>query len=235
MRWIGASLLLSAWLLASWCGVAAEPARELDSTLALAPAARTGEAKAGEAKTGEAKIEGFRSAGFGMTEAQLRQAIRKDFPAVGDKVSSEFNQAEKTTVLTVTVPDLIPATGRARVSYILGYSSKKLIQVNVNWIAETKSQASAESVVGAANLLRNYFLAGGYLPDSIVANQQLANGYVVFRGLDARSHMVLVVLSGATGAAAPRDADKAPPIGLQLSYILDPEHPDVYQVPKGQF
>jgi hypothetical protein len=227
MRWVGASFLLSAWLLVSWCGVAAEPAREPGSALPFAPAARA------EA----AKIEGFRSAGFGMTEAQVRLAVHKDFPAAGEKVSSELNPAEKTTVLTVYVPDLIPGTGKARISYILGYSTRKLIQVNVNWTAEAKSPASAESVVGAANLLRNYFLTGGYLPESIVANQQLPNGYVVFRGLDARSRMVVVVLSGATGGAAPaaHDAEKAPPIGLQLSYILDPEHPDVYQVPKGQF
>jgi hypothetical protein len=227
MRWIGASLLLGGWLLVSWCGVAAEPAREPGSALPLAPAAP------GEA----AKVEGFRSAGFGMTEAQVRQAIRKDFPVAGEKVSSELNQAEKTTVLTVYVPDLIPGTGRARISYIFGYSTKKLIQVNVNWTAEPKSPASAESVVGTANLLRNYFLVGGYQPESIVVNLQLPNGYVVFRGTDARSRMVVVVLSGATdaGATAPHDAEKAPPIGLQLAYILDPEHPDVYQVPKGQF
>ena len=227
MRWVSASLLLSAWLLVSWCGMAAEPAREPGSALPFAPAA----------PTAEAKVEGFRSAVFGMTEAQVRQAIHKDFPAAAEKVASEPNAAEKTTVLTTYVPDLIPGTGRARISYILGYNTKKLIQVNVNWTAEAKSPSSADSVVGAANLLRNYFLAGGYVPQSIVANQQLPNGYVVFRGLDARSRMVVVVLSGATGAAAaaPHDAEKAPPIGLQLSYILDPEHPDIYQVPKGQF
>ena len=227
MRWIGASLLLSVWLLVSWCGMAAELAREPGSALPLAPAA------SGE----EAKVDGFRSASFGMTEAQLRQAIHKDFSAAGEKIASEFNQTEKTTVLTIYVPDLIPGTGKARISYILGFNTKKLIQVNVSWTAEPKSPASAESVVGAANLLRNYFLAGGYVPESVIVNQQLPNGYVVFRGIDARSRMVLVMLAGATGAgaSAPHDAEKAPPIGLQLSYILDPEHPDIYQVPKGQF
>src|SRR5580704_4739816 len=144
MRWVGASLLLSAWLLVSWCGMAAEPAREPSSALPFAPAAGAG----------EAKIEGFRSAGFGMTEAQVRLAVHKDFPAAGEKVSSELNPAEKTTVLTVYVPDLIPGTGKARISYILGYSTKKLIQVNISWAAEGKSPASAENVVGTANLLR---------------------------------------------------------------------------------
>jgi hypothetical protein len=224
MRWIGASLLLSGWLLGVSGGLAAEAAHEPGSALPMAPAS----------PTEEAKVEGFRSAQFGMTEAQLRQAIRKDFPTGGDKVTSEANHGEKTTVLTVHVADLIPGTGKARVSYILGYTTKKLIQVNVNWVAEPKSAAAAENLVGAANLLRNYFLAGGYQPDSIIANQQMPNGYVVFRGRDARARMVLLVLAGTTGTP-PADAEKAPPVGLQLSYILDPEHPDVYQVPKGQF
>ncbi|MEJ0068450.1 MAG: hypothetical protein WDO24_06700 [Pseudomonadota bacterium] len=224
MRWIGASLLLSVWLLSSSVGLTAEETREPGSALPLAPAT----------PTEEAKVEGFRSALFGMTEAQLRQAIRKDFPAGGDKVASELNHGEKTTVLTVQASDLIPGTGKARVSYIIGYTTKKLIQVNITWIAEPKSTAAAENLVGAANLLRNYFLAGGYRPDTIIANQQMPNGYVVFRGLDARSRMVILVLTGATGTP-PADAEKAPPVGLQLSYILDPEHPDVYQVPKGQF
>jgi hypothetical protein len=74
-------------------------------------------------------------------------------------------------------------------------------------------------------------LASGYVPESV----PLPNGYVVFRGVDARSRMVLAVPTGATGtgASAPHDTEKAPPVGLQLSYILDPS--DAYQVPKGQF
>src|SRR5581483_8017831 len=225
---IGALLVASAGLLLSGNGIAAEAAREPGSAAALASGAP---AANGEA----AKIEGFRSAGFGMTEAQVRQAIRKDFPAAGEKIASELNPAEKTTVLTIRVPDLIPGTGSAHVSYILGFTSKKLIQVNIRWAAEPKSPASAESVVGAANLLRNYFMAAGYAPDSIVANRQMPDGYIVFRGQDAQARMVVLLLSGATAPSASAHDPKAAPIGLLLSYILDPVHPDVYQVPKGQF
>jgi hypothetical protein len=167
-----------------------------------------------------------------MTEAQVRQAIRKDFPAVGEKIASELNAAEKTTVLSIQVQDLIPGSGRAKVSYIIGYSSKKLIQVNVTWAADPKSPAGAEGVVATANLLRTYFLAASYKPDSVIANRQLPNGYLVFRGMDARSRMVVLLLTGAT--AVP-EGEKAPPVMLQLSYIGDPDHPDIYQVPKGAF
>jgi hypothetical protein len=228
MRWVGATLLLGAWLLVVVSAADAQPAKD-----AFAPNSAQSAAPNTPSNTAEeAKVEGFRSASFGMLEAQVRQAIRKDFPGPGEKITSEANAAEKTTVLGVIVPDVIPGTGKARVSYILGYTTKKLIQINLNWSAEPKSPTTAEGLVGAANLLRSYFLAGGYRPDSIVANQQLPNGYVVFRGLDARGRMVMLVLQGATGAL---DHDKAPPVALQLSYILDPEHPDVYQVPKGSF
>jgi hypothetical protein len=224
MRWIGAALVLSAGLLMGASGAVAEPANEPGAATTLAPSA----------PAEEAKVDGFRSANFGMTEAQVRQAIRKDFPTLGDKLASEANPSEKTTVLTLHVTDLIPGTGKAKLSYIFGYNTKKLIQVNVNWIAEPKSPASAEGLVGAANLLRNYFMAGGFQPDSIIANRQMPNGYVVFRGTDMRSHMVMLVLSGTT-ATPESEREKAGPIAMQLSYILDPEHPDVYQVPKGQF
>jgi hypothetical protein len=166
-----------------------------------------------------------------MTEAQIRQAIKKDFPGPGDKVANEPHAAEKTTVLTVQVPDLIPGAGRARVSYIIGYTSKKLIQVNLTWTAEAKS-AAAEGVVGAANLLRNHFLGAGYQPNSVLANHQLPNGYVVFRGLDGAGRMVMLMLAGATGEA---ESKTPPPIALQLSYVLDPQHPDVFRVAKGMF
>ncbi len=226
MRSLGATLLAGAWLLGAGSAVAETPTTEAPA--ALMPQAAP--ATPGSAPV-EAKVDGFRSATFGMTDVLVRQAIKKDFPAI-EKVSSETNPTEKTTVLSLVVPDLIPGTPKAKVSYILGFTSKKLTQVNVTWVAEPKSQASAEALVGAANLLRNYFATANYRPESIVANQQAPNGYIVFRGIEARGRMVMVVLTGSTGAP---DQEKAPPMALQLSYVLDPEHPDVYQVPKGLF
>lgn len=74
-----------------------------------------------------ATIAGFRQALFGMNEEQVRQAIRKDFPAAAGKISNAVNPSEKTMVLSLTVSDLLPNTGYARISYIFGYRSKKLI------------------------------------------------------------------------------------------------------------
>jgi hypothetical protein len=68
-----------------------------------------------------AAIDGF------PNEEQVRQAIRKDFPTAAAKITSAVHPSEKTTVLSIGVADLLPDTGNARISYIFGYRSKKLI------------------------------------------------------------------------------------------------------------
>jgi hypothetical protein len=183
-----------------------------------------------------AAIAGFRAAQFGMTEEQLRHAVAKDFPNAAAKLKKGMHPSEKTTVLTLPVPDLLPHTGTAQVSYILGYKSKKLIQVNVIWRSDG-GEESNEAVVGTANALRDYFAGQSYKPGSVAANRQLGdNAIVVFRGADAQDRLILIVLNGQTAAAA-KD-EKAPhsrPLSLELSYIADAAHPDVFRIPKGQF
>jgi hypothetical protein len=123
--------------------------------------------------------------------------VRKDFPATASKLASAVHPSEKTTVLSIGVADLLPNTGNARISYIFGYRSKKLIQTTVVWTSDG-SAASDETIVAAANTLRDYFAAQNYKPDSVIANRQLAdNTIIVFRGNDLQGRMVLLVLSGA--------------------------------------
>jgi hypothetical protein len=183
-----------------------------------------------------ATIDGFREAHFGMTEDQVREAIKKDFPAVAAKLKVTTHPSDKTAVLSVVVPDLLPHTGNARLFYILGYKSKKLIQVNVSWTSEG-TEDSDEIVVGAANSLRDYFATQNYKPDSVVVNRQLAeNTMLVFRASDLQNRTVVAVLSG-VGTAARKDekAPRPPPLALELSYIADAAHPDVFKIGKGQF
>ena len=84
---------------------------------------------------------------WGMTEAQVKAAILKDFNIAADKVQTEENSSERTTVLSITVNELLEGAGKARVSYILGYSSKKLIQVNVVWGTSIDPQAKPEDAL----------------------------------------------------------------------------------------
>ena len=202
------------------------------------PAARAaGEAEKAPEPTGPpAAIAGFRTAQFGMSEDQLRQAIGKDFPSAATKLKKTTHPSEKTTVLTVPVADLVPNTGIAQVSYILGHKSKKLMQVNVVWRSDGSGESN-ETVVGTANSLRDYFTGQSYKPGTVVANRQLnENAIVVFRGADAQDRLVLMVLHGS--AAVEAKDEKAPrprPLSLELSYIADAAHPDVFRIPKGQF
>jgi hypothetical protein len=184
-----------------------------------------------------AQIEGFRQTRFGMSEEQVRQAIRKDFPGAAAKLTSAVHPSEKTTVLSLSVADLLPHTGSARISYILGYRSKKLSQVNVVWTSDGTT-AGDETVVGIANSLRDYFASENFKPDSIIVNHQLAaNTILVFRGSDDQKRTVLLVLSGVAASAQPEEkkAPKTPPLTLELSYIEDTAHPDVFKIGKGQF
>src|SRR5438034_3647535 len=111
--------IVAALLLTSPLALAADP----EPPSAAAPAAPTAPAQL-------VHVEGFRSAQWGMTEPQVKAAIAKDFKLAADKIKSDDNLAERTHVLTVVVPDLLEGAGAARVSYIFGYSTKKLIQVN---------------------------------------------------------------------------------------------------------
>src|SRR5881394_2384805 len=105
---------------------AAQPAGSAKDDQAAAPAPNSEAVEAFQ-------VEGFRSARWGMTDAQIKAAIRKDFNLGPEAVQSEENPSERTAVLSVTVPDLLEGAGKARVSYILGHTTKKLIQVNIVW------------------------------------------------------------------------------------------------------
>ena len=183
-----------------------------------------------------APIDGFRQARFGMGEPETRRAIVQDFPAAAGRLTRTVNPNEKTTVLAVAVDDLLPDAGPARVSYILGYSTKRLIQVNIVWSSDGRSPARDEGVVSAANILRNHLQAEhAGPPDEVIANRQLAeNAILVFRAAQPDGRMVLLVLSG-VGAAARADGGSAPPLTLQLSYIADYKHPDVFRIERGRF
>jgi hypothetical protein len=179
-------------------------------------------------------VEGFRSAKFGMDEKAVRAAIKADFGIDAKGVRTETNPLEKTTALVVEVPALDPG-GKAQVAYILGYSSAKLIQVNVVWGAPIEPKATAEQLSGAATLLRNYFAQQAFAPDRRVQDQRLQDGSLLyFQGRDDKARQVSVMLLGANVVA--KEGEKPTPIySLRLSYIANPQAPDVFQLKAGSF
>src|SRR5205085_677065 len=167
---------------------AAQPAGSAKDDQAAAPAPNS--------ESGEAfQVEGFRSARWGMTDAQVKAAIRKDFNIPPEKVQTEENPSERTTVMTVTVGDLLEGAGKARVSYILGDANKKLIQVNIVWGTTIDPQVKAGRIVASANQLRALFLGYPYQADTVASDVPTADGTItVFQGQDAEKHMTLLRL-----------------------------------------
>ncbi len=206
------------------------------SAQAAAAPADTSSAQPPAAGGETARVEGFRNAKWGMTEAEVKAAITAEFKIPADKLKVEPNPNERTTVLTIQVPDLIEGAGVARASYIFGYTTKKLIQVNLVWGTPVDPQAKAEGVVAAANQLRDLLLNAGYDPSTIVANARTNDGEViVFQGQDADKHTTLLRLVSAQPPSEKDKKEKPPVTALFLSYILDTKTPDIFRLKKGQF
>jgi hypothetical protein len=203
------------------------------------PAAKAPEGEAtATPEASEARVEGFRSATFGMTEAQVREAIRKDFNIGRDKITSEESPTDRTQAMIVTVPDLLPEAGPARVSYVFGHKSKKLMQVHVLWGAGQTPAVKPEKLQLAAATLQQYFLAEGFPADKVVTNARAQDGAViVFQGTDAQKRLALLRYIAPPEGEAKEKGEK--PAGstatLWLSYVQDLQNPDVYRIPKGQF
>ena len=187
------------------------------------------------------EILGFRSAHFGMTESEVRAAIRLDFNASGGDVVSASDDLEKTTSLQIMVDDLLSVAGKARISYVFGFHSKTLTQVNLAWGAAAGVDRSSEALVDAADMLRAHFLEKPFRQDNMLLNWQLSDGStVVFRGLDYHRHMILLVLAGEK-LSSPTDGGGAPLVPalkittLMLSYVESIDHPDDFHLKPEAF
>ncbi|HML11502.1 MAG TPA: hypothetical protein VK432_11640 [Stellaceae bacterium] len=182
-------------------------------------------------------VDGFRSAKWGMTEAQVKAAIRADFNIAEDKLKSTENPTEKTQVLTIVVPGLLGGGGNAQVSYILGFASQKLIQVKVVWSTMLDPLDTPQKIVAAADQLRTLFLGAGYDPRTIAVNTKMADGSIlVFEGQDADKHTTLLHLATGTARTIDKDGKPGTPVAvaaLSLSYILDARNPDIFRLKKG--
>lgn len=183
----------------------------------------------------QVKVEGFRNARFGMNEAQIRDAIGKDFKLSGDAIQKVEDPTERTAALVIKVNDLLPDSGPAIVAYMMGYKTKKLFRVNVIWGQEIGSPTKPEQIVGAANALRNYLLGQGYRKEGLILNQSLgADNILVFQGSDTQGRLTELVLGIAKKPPAKPDAQpEVAGASMRLSYVEKPAEPDIYTVPGG--
>lgn len=215
----------------------------LVGALAPLPAGAAGQDKpaAVQAATPAAGIGGFRSAQFGDGENELRPKIAKDLGVSVNDIKTDTHPVERTRLLVAQSSSLLPDSGPATVAYILGANSKTLMQVNVVWNVAPGNRAELERIANTANTLREHLLGkGGYVKESLAVNAQLPDGSVlVFRGVDAQGHMVVLhlVTQSTPPPEAGKGAGKQPEMGavLRLSYIEKPAAPDVQKLAPSAF
>ena len=180
-----------------------------------------------------AVVNGFRSANFGMKERDVLKAIKKDFGIGKNQVSRKTHPNEKTVTLGIQVDKLLPESGPAKVFYIMGYKSKRLIHINVIWGKPITKKPNAEAIVATANQLRNHFAQKKYQKEGFALNAPLGEGVIlVFQGKDRKGRAAKILL---VNPKAEGDKKVGANIALTLSYIEKPMDPDVFRIKEGDF
>jgi len=180
-------------------------------------------------------ISGFRSATFGMSESQVRNVITRTFKIAPNAINAAENPLQHTQVLSVQVPDLVPGGGTAAVSYVFGYQTHKLIEINIVWSAQIDPKITPTMLYQNGESLQQYFAAEGFPADRSTGNVATQNGILLFRATDTTGNAVLLILSGAISKDAKTEKSVLSPQSLTLAYAADPQHPDVFQLAKGSF
>lgn len=186
-----------------------------------------------------AEVNGFRSSKFGMNEAQVRQAIARDFKITGKRVTTGRNLAEKTTILVIRTRNLLPGSGISQITYTLGYKTKGLIQVDVLFGKPLEKKVSAKELWANAVILQRTLTQRGFDKDQMVVNKPTARAGLVllFRGVDKSGRTVaLLGTFKVKKGKNPKDKPVLESVqALRLSYILNIKNPDVFRAKKGDF
>lgn len=240
-------VIMTAYLLAVLCAIGVAPAAAQPAA-APAPAAKPPAAvqpkppAAAPAPAAPAAdqtgVEGFRSARFGQTEAQVRAAIKEDFKLNDAAIKVVTQPVEQTRMLTIVVRDLVAGSGEAQVTYVLGFRSKTLMLVNIQWNAP--DTAGAELLTGVGTTLRDYFIAQStrFVKEQTKANVSLPDGRnVLFHGADDKGRIVelLLTLHGKPAVQGQPADPRAASATLRLVYVLAPGNSDVQRIQPGQF
>src|SRR5262245_54504165 len=88
------------------------------------------------------EVTGFRDARFGMTEAEVRAAVKKSFAVKDADIKTTANPTEGTTLLVARVDSLDPGPGPANITYIFGNKSQKLNKAKVVWVEAWPNKSS---------------------------------------------------------------------------------------------
>lgn len=191
------------------------------------------------ARAETASVEGFRSARFDMTEEEVRQAIVADFKVPQQTILKQMNKVDRTTILSVRVPDLLPESGIAQVNYKLGFKNKKLIQVDVIWGPAIDAKVTPAALTAILINLRQYLQERGFAKEKTVVNATTPQPalLLMFRAEDEKGRVVALLGQFKFDPKAEKDKQLKTdePQAVILSYVLDPKSPDIFKIEKGKF
>ena len=182
-------------------------------------------------------VTGFRSATFGMSVEDVLKAIREDFGGSSLEVDNSIHPIERTELLSVAVNDLLPVGGPARITYIIGFQSQALSQVNIVWGRLANNEAPQEELLAAGSLLTQHFSIREFPPEQTIQNQPMSDGSIVlFKGSDQENRTVLLRLLTAPRPQADDETNRSTDHdSLMLSYLREPEKPDAFRIEPGKF
>ena len=174
-------------------------------------------------------IDGFRSAKFGMSEKQLLRAIFKDFKISKGRVKRHINASQKSVVLIIQVPKLIAVGGVADIAYIMGYKSKRLIQVNIDWGFQVNKDIPPQVVLNAATLLQAHFVKKQYRKEDYAVHREIDETEIlVFSGRDKKGRMITLRMKYSKTKEDGKKKEIKKDVSLILSYIQDVDKPDLF-------
>jgi hypothetical protein len=186
-----------------------------------------------------AQVEGFRSSRFDMTEDQVRQAIAADFKIPAQQILKQVNKVDRTTILSIKVPNLLPDSGLAQVNYKLGFKNKKLIQVDVIWGPAVDAKVTPASLTAILINMRQYLQERGFAKEKVVVNATTPqpNILLMFRGEDDKGRVVALLGQFKFDPKAEKEKQlkTEEPQAVILSYVLSPKAPDIFRIEKGTF
>lgn len=188
------------------------------------------------ARAGEAN--GYRSAHFGMTEAAVLDAMEADFAIPRESVERSANAVEKTISLTITIEDLVARTGRTEITYIFGYLSNKLIQVNLMWRVTSRFAGAKPRLKWAAKVMTNRLALWGIPRYEVEPNTKTKDGAtLLFRGMSKSGMVTLISLKVPSEDKASLSVSLSVDEGywLRVAFIENSGAPDIYKIEPGQF
>lgn len=193
------------------------------------------------------QITGFGAATFGMTVDEVLAVARRDYP--GAEIVQDFEPVRQTALIHVGTARLAPipespAVGPVSITYVFGYSSKRLTAVNVNWYTEGDATAGDRDALlkggtdYVADLLRYAWEPFNTFRGLVIG----PNTVLLFSGQDEFGRSVEVIVDGvdlevvsvADGVTTYRPAEPGP-AALHIGVAERPDDPDVFTIPPGSF